>query len=203
MVNPSNQSGRALRYAGFFRRAWATFIDVGVLLTVVAAQEPFLRLSPLVAFATYVLSNLLVVGYAVYFHGRWGQTLGKMAAKIKVTRLDGRQISLSQALLRSSVDIALSGVWTIGAGYTLLTWTGPEWSSLGYFERGSAFAETLPLGFRAVDLIYDVWFWSELVVMLTNGKRRALHDFIAGTVVVERGERPSVSRLVYKLRGRI
>jgi len=29
--------------------------------------------------------------------------------------------------------------------------------------------------------------WSEFVVLLTNRKRRALHDFIAGTVVILRG----------------
>jgi hypothetical protein len=29
-----------------------------------------------------------------------------------------------------------------------------------------------------------LWFLVEIVTMLTNGKRRALHDFIAGTVVI-------------------
>lgn len=29
-----------------------------------------------------------------------------------------------------------------------------------------------------------IWYFLELVTMLTNRKRRALHDFIAGTVVV-------------------
>ena len=27
--------------------------------------------------------------------------------------------------------------------------------------------------------------WSEFIVMMTNDKRRALHDFIAGTVVIQ------------------
>ncbi|WP_255590049.1 hypothetical protein [Marinicella meishanensis] len=31
-----------------------------------------------------------------------------------------------------------------------------------------------------------VWYWSELLVMLTNERRRALHDFIAGTVVIKK-----------------
>ena len=29
----------------------------------------------------------------------------------------------------------------------------------------------------------QIWIWSEVIVMLFNKKRRALHDFIAGTVV--------------------
>jgi uncharacterized RDD family membrane protein YckC len=29
----------------------------------------------------------------------------------------------------------------------------------------------------------QIWVWSEVVVMLFNKRRRALHDFIAGTIV--------------------
>jgi hypothetical protein len=29
-----------------------------------------------------------------------------------------------------------------------------------------------------------LWFWAEFITMLTNRKRRAVHDFIAGSVVV-------------------
>ena len=32
----------------------------------------------------------------------------------------------------------------------------------------------------------QLWTWSELIVMLTNRQRRALHDFIAGTVVIKK-----------------
>jgi uncharacterized RDD family membrane protein YckC len=30
------------------------------------------------------------------------------------------------------------------------------------------------------------WFLVEIITMLTNDKRRALHDFIAGTVVIRK-----------------
>jgi uncharacterized RDD family membrane protein YckC len=35
-------------------------------------------------------------------------------------------------------------------------------------------------------VVLQVWIWIELIVMLTNRRRRALHDFIAGTVVIRR-----------------
>ena len=41
-----------------------------------------------------------------------------------------------------------------------------------------------PNWYWPVYAIYTIWFWGELVVPLTNRKRRALHDFLAGTVVV-------------------
>ena len=30
----------------------------------------------------------------------------------------------------------------------------------------------------------NLWYMSEIAVMMLNGKRRALHDFIAGTVII-------------------
>ena len=56
-----------------------------------------------VAMVTSLIVGALGVGYPVYFHARWGQTLGKMLARIRVVQLDGRPISLRHALLRSSV----------------------------------------------------------------------------------------------------
>jgi uncharacterized RDD family membrane protein YckC len=29
-----------------------------------------------------------------------------------------------------------------------------------------------------------LWFWAEIITMLTNRKRRSVHDFIAGSVVI-------------------
>lgn len=38
--------------------------------------------------------------------------------------------------------------------------------------------------FWLLALIPLVWFVAEVLTMLTNERRRALHDFIAGTVVI-------------------
>ena len=35
-----------------------------------------------------------------------------------------------------------------------------------------------------MDYLLNIWVLSELVVLLLNKKRRTLHDFIAGTVVL-------------------
>lgn len=39
-------------------------------------------------------------------------------------------------------------------------------------------------GFWLLTVLPGLWFVAEVLTMLTNEKRRALHDFIAGTVVV-------------------
>jgi uncharacterized RDD family membrane protein YckC len=107
-----------------------------------------------------------------------------MLAKIKVTRLDGTAIGLEGALLRSCVDIALWAIWTGSLVYMLSTWTEVEWSSLGFFDRGREIGERSPANHWSIDWITQVRVWGELLVLLTNKKRRAIHDLIAGSVVI-------------------
>lgn len=174
-----------LKYAGFWRRALALVADYVIVLGVTAVQAVAAGVSIPVAVASNLVGGVVSVGYPIYFHARWGQTVGKMLTKIKVTRLDGAPLGLRPALLRSSVDVVLWVVFMVGLIRVLVTWTGPEWSSLGFLARGYAIEKGIaPISHWAYHSI-DYWFWGELVVLLTNRKRRALQDFIAGTVVVE------------------
>jgi uncharacterized RDD family membrane protein YckC len=115
-----------------------------------------------------------------------------MVAGIKVTRQDGTPVHSGHALLRSSVDISLAVIYLIASIYVLVTWAGPDWSSLNWLDRGGELAKRSPI-FIVYDWVSQAWMWSELVVLLLNKKRRALHDFVAGTVVIKVRSRPSVA----------
>jgi uncharacterized RDD family membrane protein YckC len=173
-----------MTYAGFWPRAYALLIDLLLWVPLIAAHIFLQRYST----ATAILS-LLVIGpagfvYTIYFHARWGQTIGKMVARIRVTQLDGTPIGIRHAFLRSSLDLLLWIAYTPWSVYVLATWSGPEWSSLTWADQGRVLAERNPL-YGIYDVVEQGWLWSELVVLLFNKKRRALHDFIAGTVVVK------------------
>lgn len=62
--------------------------------------------------------------------------------------------------------------------------TDSEYLSLGFMERSKRIIALAPHWYRIADITLEVWIWSEFVVMMTNRKRRALHDFIAGTIVI-------------------
>ena len=51
-------------------------------------------------------------------------------------------------------------------------------------ERNQRMLELAPSWYKPIEVLFNIWTWGELIVLLTNRKRRALHDFIAGTVVV-------------------
>jgi len=42
----------------------------------------------------------------------------------------------------------------------------------------------VPSWYRTLNILQNIWIWSEFVVLLTNAKRRAIHDYLAGTVVI-------------------
>jgi uncharacterized RDD family membrane protein YckC len=119
----------------------------------------------LVAFAGSVAPYV----YNILLHGFGGQTVGKMFMGIKIyDKSENKIISLQQAFIRDCVPLSLVIILNI----------------LSYFIR--------PLEWDFITKISWIIFflaisWSllEIFTMLLNKKRRALHDFIAGTVVLK------------------
>ena len=119
------------------------------------------------------IDSAILIAYAVILHGLYGQTLGKMATGVKV--LDEKTesaITFTQAALRDCVPIMSTLVLIIVA---LLLQSGIITNVSGWLEMGlMIFTWTLL-----------AWHLLEVISMLTNQKRRAIHDYIAGTVVIK------------------
>lgn len=98
--------------------------------------------------------------------------MGKMATDIKVTLPDGSPIGFKEAFLRSYVDLCFAIVAIFS-----------ELSAIGNTD-----AEQIQWSgwLGTVAIIGWIWFWSEVVVLLFNERKRSIHDFIAGTVVVHK-----------------
>jgi len=43
-----------------------------------------------------------------------------------------------------------------------------------------------PAWYSLVSTLSQVWWWSEFIVLLFNKRKRAIHDFMAGTVVIKK-----------------
>lgn len=172
-------------YAGFWRRLAAFAIDALLLMPPYWLHVQAWRVSPLMALVSVVAIDLLSEAYTIGCHARWGQTIGKMAVGIRVAQLDGAPITARHALLRNSVEIALILIGLPSMAHVLLTWSAPEWTGMAYLEQHELVVDRDPLSDYAFTLV-TVWQASEFLVMLFNERRRALHDFIAGTVVVRR-----------------
>lgn len=181
--------GCTVNYASFWQRLLGLLVDFAIVyLPLFVAQFYIEARSRLLAIALYFPLHLLPYAYEVYFHAKRGQTIGKMVARAKIVTHHGFPIGWRTAAIRSSVGIAL--VLAFGharivglcrmsdIGYTDLTWV----------ERNRALAQLSPTP-PLLATMSEWWYWGEVVVMLLNRQRRALHDFIAGTVVVDTRKR--------------
>ena len=124
---------RALR-GGFWLRSLAFATDHVILLFLVAIfvvlgfvslamgppggrEIPFLRQLRIVLPIALPLGLVLDLAYFTFFHGTWGQTIGKMIFGLRVVRTDGRPLTYLRALVRafgyflSSIPFFLGFLW--------------------------------------------------------------------------------------------
>ena len=173
-----------LTYATFWRRLSAGVID---LLLGVAFTMIFGSIAASSKTTAYVLLPLMwgtMLLYTVVLHAKLGATLGKLTVGIRVTCIDGNRISWGRSIARSAVDLIFTAYWlslVVPATFSLPpeAFRGQSWGDLFQTVK-----QSFPASYETAELFMGAWFWSEFLTMLCNSKRRAVHDFIAGTVVV-------------------
>lgn len=134
--------------------------------------------------AVTVASSLVLWTYSIGAHALWGQNVGKMIARIKVVRTDGTSIGWQRALLRQGPEVALGIPQLILRLITM-------WQLRDVLEGVELHRETIIHGHMGdagpwLDALTMAWVLSEAIIILFNAQRRALHDFIAGTIVVKK-----------------
>jgi uncharacterized RDD family membrane protein YckC len=177
-----------MRYAGFWPRLGAILIDLVVLAPVIAVSFWTLTVSRTTALFFELPVAVAFAFYNIYFVGRWGQTIGKMALKIRVVSLNGEEAGFKRAFYRHAVDLAFSIAMSALVIYALMSVTDHEYSLLAFDERLALIENKTGVWTSILNWLSFAWTGSELIVLLLNEKRRALHDYIAGTAVVRTSE---------------
>jgi uncharacterized RDD family membrane protein YckC len=132
-------------------------------------------------------SSLLFTMYHVFFNARFGGTPGKLAVGIRITKPNGARIGWLEAWKRSSVDIVFAFLYLVVEVWALAHVDPNKYTSLPWLERAQLLQKHSPSWYSSIStILQQVWIWSEVVVLLFNKRRRALHDFIAGTVVIKK-----------------
>jgi len=171
-----------MKYVGFWRRFAAVMLDGFVLMPFAFLPYWLGTGSKTLTIVLYVLFAPVGFLYFIFFHYKWGQTLGKMVCRIRMLTLEFQKITLKQAVLRSSVEavFAIVVLTTTAIGYCGIPES--DFIALGTLELGKVL-----LTYTMAKFLFwsqTAWVWSEFIVIFFNPKRRALQDFIAGTVLV-------------------
>ena len=180
----------ALRYAGFWRRFGAYWLDFLVLLPLVGINR--WGVAHWRTWWVYSLMPQIAISafYGIYLVRRFGATPGKLMAGLQIRTVAGRPIGYRGAILRYAPELLLSIPFYAGLAIASLGLTDAEYFAReSYHDRMNLLRDLSASWVHYFTLAGSAWVWSEFIIMMMNEKRRAPHDFIAGTVVVVVSER--------------
>lgn len=177
-------------YGGFWIRLVAFLLDFLIYLPIPLVMNWIEGLDRTL-FPVGILAGL---GFFIVFHVgcvvRWGATPGKLMCGLRIVTTSLTPVGGKEAWLRQSVWLAIVA---FGSFISLQAWTGisdVEYFTLNFWQRSHRLAQLGGTWTTACIWLQNLWAWSEFLVLLTNRKKRALHDFIAGTLVIRMTGRP-------------
>jgi len=174
----------SLRYAGFWPRLGSLLLDVLILLPLSALVLWVDGKHRLFVVYYLVPGELFGLFYSVYLVRRFGGTPGKLIVGIRIRKLDGEPVGYREAFLRYFPEALFGLLMSIALLIPQIHMSDAEYQSLSFMGQATRMVELAPAWYKPLQIVQNIWVWGELIVLLTNRKRWALHDFIAGTVVV-------------------
>ena len=185
-------------YASFVKRYKAMFIDIiiiAILMIIIASI--FSSIFPTkIIFIVYLVvgfSPITLCLYRIICHCFFSATIGKMAMKIKVLLSNGHNISFQHAVIRSTINIIihvilliiyLTSFSQIISNLQLHDWSGsfdilPNWYS-------NFMLYIFLLKHKILSLVSVSWIILNIMMVFFNKRKRAIYDFIANTIVINK-----------------
>jgi uncharacterized RDD family membrane protein YckC len=128
--------------------------------------------------------RLFAFWFNVYLVKRFGGTPGKPLLKMRIALVDGSPVTTRASRIRYAVLIILSELGAIAIIMTTFAISDEMYFSLGFTVRYAKLVQLVPSWYSTVNVLMEVWIWSEFITILFIKRCRAVHDFITGTVVV-------------------
>jgi len=172
-------------YAGFWIRLGSLLLDFLFLLPIIFITLYINSFGRIYYILAIIPSIAVGLWYNVYLVQKYGGTPGKLVLGVKILKLNGEQVTWREAILRHSVLFALTIFGTVIALVSLLSANDSYYENLGWLQKQQYLMALSPTLFQVYGWANNVWVYGELIVLLTNKKKRAVHDFIAGTVIVK------------------
>jgi uncharacterized RDD family membrane protein YckC len=162
-----------LKYKTGLKRFGAAIIDGIVFIPFVFIQNWLFKntesLTIKIVWTLFIL--FLSLFYSIFLHFKFGQTIGKWLTGVKVIDISElRKMSFKQSIIRDSFYLVTEIFALLYFAYLFFRTS----------QTGDLFEEYRD--FTTYPTL--IWTLLELISMLTNSKKRAVHDFLAKSVVV-------------------
>ena len=172
-------------YAGFWRRLGALLIDLLIIAPIIIATYYIQNLNRLNFLYTLIPTYGFYIFYNFYLVRRYEGTPGKRIAKIKIKQKNGKRITWKEVILRETVNLVFSVLSSLAYIIAVMQISDSTFESLTWLKKTVEITKFYPVWQKPVEWLSNIWIWSEFIVLLTNKRRRALHDYMAGTLVIK------------------
>jgi uncharacterized RDD family membrane protein YckC len=170
-------------YSGFLSRLGANLLD-GLIILPYSFLFLFINFFDKNVYLFTIVPNLLFIfWYNIYLPKRYGGTPGKLIVGIKIVKIDASPIDWKEAFLRYSVNIVFSFLSIAIMAMAVLLADKEIYNNLNWFQRFAYLSGIVKN--NIITILNNIWIWSEIIVLLFNKRKRAIHDFIAGTVIIK------------------
>ena len=172
-------------FVGFWMRVLAALIDAGINLATM-----FILFMPVMTWSIthrnlipMALSEIVWIIVWLWLVVRFGGTPGKLVIGVRIVGVNGEYLSWGRAVRR----IIFPGLISAIAHYLKM------WKALDTYPDStphSSLTESLRLmdeygqPFAVIGMILTYSMYVDILVILFNRKKRAIHDFIAGSYVI-------------------
>ena len=166
-------------YGSFQDRLFASLID-GLILLPLAAIDWFNK-SDWKSQVLLIVVFAIGVLYKVFFEFKFGATIGKKSMKLIVVNKEFNYVNFKEVLVRNIFDI----IWrTFFFIISLIIYRSPEFGNITSNEEFMKSSNNL-ININPYLLIYTLITITEIIFILTDKKKRALHDRLGDTFVIE------------------
>jgi len=175
-----------VKYVGFWKRFLASMIDMAILFPIsipIGVQITKFCFEHRIIFPG-VFYNLFIMAIFVFFVVKLGGTPGKLLLNVRIVSKGGTFLSVRAAILRMTfILIAVICVWL--RMYHIF-------ATMPLSENPQKFVEMIRATnsyggvYNTINSFAALLFYIDIGGILLNKKKRAIHDFIAGSFVVSK-----------------
>lgn len=173
-------------YAGFWVRLGSILLDLLIILPFTGIIIFLNNLGLHYHYVTLIPSLIFGIWYNIYLVKKYGATPGKLIVGIKIIRINGEKVEWKESILR---HIVMFGISLISV-FIVFRSTGiadeSYYQDLSWIQKNQYLMALSPVLYSIYIWVSNIWIYGELLVLLTNKRKRAVHDFIAGTVIIKK-----------------
>ena len=173
-------------YAGFWTRFASIILDLLIMLPFILSINYINGLSKSIIYLTSLGNLGLIYFFHVFCVIKYGGSPGKLIVGIQIINKNGQKANSYNAWMRHLVPLIHSISIMFITFLAIKNIPDNIYTQVDFMSRAQLILQQNPTLFKIFNIIIKFWIWSEVVILLLNKRKRALHDFIGETVVIKK-----------------